>query len=369
MRIVHVINSFEVGGMETMILALAKYQQSQGHEVSVIAIFGRNELFQVAQSMGFSPQSAMKRPGSDFVSTIRILRRYFKAKRAEVVHSHNLVPHYFAAIACLGLRATLLNTRHDMGQHYSSKQGDFLYRFAMKRADYGVAVCEAARVEFVKKNAISESKSRTVVNGIDLSNYADKTPQHKSQLLESLGVSGDVVVFGNVGRVNPVKDHRTMLTAFERCLNVGLNAILVIVGNGPAFDSVRQAVTELGIEDSVFFLGQRSDIPEVLKGFDVFLQSSLTEGYSLALVEASISGLPIIATNVGGNAEIITDGENGCLVAARDVDAYAGAMKVLGESEALRQLYGKNASRWARANGSVHTMYDRYLKLYTEQRA
>jgi glycosyltransferase involved in cell wall biosynthesis len=369
MRIVHVINSFEVGGMETMILALAKYQQSQGHDVSVIGIFGKNELYKVAQSMGLDPKSAMKRPGADFVSTIRILRRYFREKRAEVVHSHNLVPHYFAAAACLGLSATLLNTRHDMGQHYSSKQGDFLYRLAMKRSAYGVAVCEAARIEFVAKNAIPPSKSRTVVNGIDLSNYADRTPQNKAQLLDSLGVQGDKVVFGNVGRVNPVKDHGTMLNAFQRCLKSGLNAILVIAGNGPAFAAVQQAVTELKMENHVFFLGQRSDIPEVLKGFDVFLQSSLTEGYSLALVEAAISALPIIATNVGGNAEIITDGENGCLVAAKDVDAYASAIKALGESEAMRQRYGKNASIWALANGSVQTMYERYLNLYSEKHA
>jgi glycosyltransferase involved in cell wall biosynthesis len=369
MRIVHIINSFEVGGMETMILALAKYQQSQGHEVSVVAIFGRNELYQVAESMGLSPKSAMKRPGADFISTIRTVRRYIKDRRAQIVHSHNLVPHYFAAAACLGMTVTLLNTRHDMGHHYSSKQGDLLYKLAMKRSSFGVAVCEAARVEFVSKGAIPNSKSRTVVNGIDLSNYGTRSKQFKSKLLESLGVKGEKIVFGNVGRVNPVKDHATMLTAFRRCLDQGLNAILVIAGDGPAFAKVKQTVTELNIEDSVFFLGQRSDVPEVLQGFDVFLQSSLTEGYSLALVEAATCGLPIIATNVGGNSEIISDGENGRLVTAQDIDAYAQALVVLGKSEQLRQEYGNNASLWAQANGSVQTMYERYLKLYTGKHA
>jgi glycosyltransferase involved in cell wall biosynthesis len=369
MRIVHVINSFEVGGMETMILALAKYQQSQGHEVSVIAIFGRNELYQVAESMGLSPQSAMKRPGADFLSTIRIVRRHLKDRRAQVVHSHNLVPHYFAAAACFGLKVALLNTRHDMGQHYSSKQGDFLYRLAMKRSTFGVAVCEAARIEFVDKGAIPDAKSRTVVNGIDLSNYSNKSEHAKLKLLDSLGVKTEKLVFGNVGRVNPVKDHGTMLAAFQRCLEQGLNAILVIAGNGPAFAKVQQSVIELKIEDKVFFLGQRSDVPEVLKGFDVFLQSSLTEGYSLALVEAAACGLPIIATNVGGNAEIISDGENGCLVAAKDVEAYAAAIQTLGHSEKMRQEYGNCALLWAQANGSVQTMYERYLKLYTEKQA
>jgi glycosyltransferase involved in cell wall biosynthesis len=369
MRIVHVINSFEVGGMETMILALAKYQQSQGHEVSVVAIFGRNELYQVAESMGLSPKSAMKRQGSDFLSTVLFLRRFFRDQSAEVVHSHNLVPHYFAAAACLGLSAQLLNTRHDMGQHYSSKQGDFLYRLAMRRSAYGVAVCEAARLEFVSKGAFPQGKSRTIVNGIDLAKYAPKSAASKRQLLTGLGVKGDRVVYGNVGRVNPVKDHSTMLSAFHECLKGGLKAILVIAGNGPAFDSVKNKVHELGIAQEVFFLGQRSDIPEVLKGFDIFLQSSLTEGYSLALVEAAICGLPIIATNVGGNAEIIVDGENGRLVASKDVSMYSKAMKDLGESEQMRNRYGDSAYRWAQANGSVQTMYERYLTLYMEKRA
>jgi glycosyltransferase involved in cell wall biosynthesis len=364
MNIVHVINSFEVGGMETMILALAKYQQSQGHDVSVIGIFGRNELYPIAESMGLSPKSAMKRQGADFLSTVRILRRYFQDKSADVVHSHNLVPHYFAAAACLGLSAQLLNTRHDMGHHYSSKQGDFLYRLAMKRSAFGVAVCEAARLEFVSKDAIPKAKSRTIVNGIDLSNYGLRSTANKRQLLDSLGVQGDKVVFGNVGRVNPVKDHTTMLKAFHECLKGGLNAILVVAGHGPAFDSVKSAVNDLEISKDVFFLGQRSDIPEVLKGFDVFLQSSLTEGYSLALVEAAISGLPIIATRVGGNAEIIKDGDNGRLVSAKDVEAFSLAMKDLGASEQMRNRYGEGAYHWAKENGSVQTMYERYLHLY-----
>jgi glycosyltransferase involved in cell wall biosynthesis len=348
-----------------MILALAKYQQTQGHHVSIIGMYGREGLFEEAESMGLAPETAMKRIGADFFSTIRILRNHIQSKRADVVHSHHLVPHYFAAAACIGLDATLVNTRHDMGQHYSSKKGDLLYKLAMKRSAYGVAVCEAARVKFVERAAIPEHKSRTIVNGIDLSNYAERTEQSKSQLLGTLGVGQGKIVFGNVGRVNHVKDHGTMLAAFRRCLQSGLDAVLLIAGDGPAFSTVQQNAAALGIQDRVFFLGQRSDIPEVLRGFDVFLQSSLTEGYSLALVEAAVTGLPIIATAVGGNAEIISHGENGCLVPAQDVDAYALAMRELGASAELRKKYGQNAASWAQENGSVQTMYERYLNLYS----
>lgn len=347
-----------------MVLALARYQQSQGHDVSIIGIYGRNELYEVAESIGLTPKSAMKRPGADLLSTVWTLRRFFQDKSADVVHSHNLVPHYLAAAACIGLSAKLVNTRHDMGHHYSSKQGDFLYKLAMKRTAFGVAVCEAARLEFVSKASIPDFKSHTIVNGIDLSNYGLRSVINKRLLLDTLDIRDEKVVFGNVGRVNPVKDHETMLRAFHECIQNGLNAILVIVGHGPALDSVKRTVNNLKITKDVFFLGQRSDISEVLKGFDVFLQSSLTEGYSLALVEAAISGLPIIATRVGGNAEIIKDGESGRLVSARDVGAFSRAMLDLGRSDETRSRYGENAHSWATENGSVQTMYERYLNLY-----
>jgi glycosyltransferase involved in cell wall biosynthesis len=170
MKIVHVLSTLELGGMETMALALAKFQQSQGHEVSVVAVYGKHELFATAHEMGLMPATLMKRPGKDFLTSIKKLRALFAIRRPDVVHTHNLVTHYLSAAACvLQNDRLLLNTRHDMGEHISSVRGDWLYRAAMKRSAFGVAVCEAARRAFVDRSIISSQKSRTIVNGIDLS--------------------------------------------------------------------------------------------------------------------------------------------------------------------------------------------------------
>jgi glycosyltransferase involved in cell wall biosynthesis len=369
MKIVHVLSTLELGGMETMALALAKFQQSQGHEVSVVAVYGKHELFATAHEMGLMPATLMKRPGKDFLTSIKKLRALFAIRRPDVVHTHNLVTHYLSAAACvLQNDRLLLNTRHDMGEHISSVRGDWLYRAAMKRSAFGVAVCEAARRAFVDRSIISSQKSRTIVNGIDLSIFRKRNEASKKSLLHSLGISGIPVVFGNVGRVNPVKDHETMLLAFADQINAGLNAVLVIAGDGPNLNNVRALIASNSLERNVFLLGRRSDVSELLQSFDVFLQSSITEGYSLALVEAASTALPILATNVGGNSEIIENGVNGYLVPSKDVRAYSLALKQLAESESIREKLGENALKWSSENGSISVMYERYLRLYKGDR-
>jgi glycosyltransferase involved in cell wall biosynthesis len=371
MKIVHVLSTLELGGMETMALALASFQQSQGHEVSVVAVYGKDELFATAQKMGLKPATLMKRPGKDFFTSIKKLRALFAERTPDVVHTHNLVTHYLSAAACfVNGNSLLLNTRHDMGQHLKrSARGDWLYRLAMRRSAFGVAVCEAARKAFVERSIIPHQKSRTIVNGIDLSSFSRRNDISRQKLLSSLGIEGNPVVFGNVGRVNPVKDHETMLLAFAKQVSAGLNAVLVIAGDGANLNNVRNLISANNLENKVFLLGRRSDVAELLQSFDVFLQSSITEGYSLALVEAASSALPILATDVGGNSEIIQNGLNGYLVPSKDISAYSSAIKQLAESENIRHTLGANALRWSFDNGSISVMYERYLRLYKGERA
>ncbi len=114
----------------------------------------------------------------------------------------------------------------------------------------------------------------------------------------------------------------------------------------------------------MFLLGQRGDVPDLLAGMDVFVLSSRTEGYSLALVEAAAAGLPIVATDVGGNAEIVAQDVTGLLVPAGDPQALARALEALSDDPGLRARMGEAARRWALEHGSIDSMYRHYLWLY-----
>jgi glycosyltransferase involved in cell wall biosynthesis len=365
MRIMHVLDSFELGGLETMVLALAAHQKREGHDVSVVAITGKHELFAQAESLELRPHTLLKRSGHDFFKTTLSLRAVIKKRNIEVIHSHNVVPHYFSAFSLFDNRTiALLNTRHDLGELFAPNKGDYLYRLAMRRSQFGIAVCDTGRQTFIRKNAFIAEKSRTVVNGINLENFKERNPLAKKHLLQTLNLFGDPLVFGTIGMLRPVKDHRTMLSAFARFKVPGKNAVLVIVGDGVMMEDCKKITIQLAIEDSVFFLGKRSDTQEILQGFDVFLQSSITEGYSLALVEAAAAGLPLIATNVGGNADIVRENINGLTVQAGDVIGYSEALELLWQSTERRETFGANARAWALQNGSIDTMYQKYLDLY-----
>jgi glycosyltransferase involved in cell wall biosynthesis len=366
-RIVHVLTSLELGGMETMVLNLADYQKSKGHTVSIVTIYRMGGLSERAQAKGIDVFCVEKRDGKDVWSAIAGLRSLFKKQGAQIVHTHNLVPHYLAAAACVGLKScSLINTRHDMGEHLTSRRGDVLYRLAMLRTSFWVAVCKAAARQFVDRNLIPAKKSEVIVNGIELAAFKSRSKDRKTLLLSELGVAGSPLVFGSIGRLNKVKNLPMMLAAFDCCVRERPDSILVIAGDGPTLAESRAAVLASSFKSKVFFLGSRADVPNLLQGFDVFLQSSLTEGYSLALVEACACALPIVATSVGGNAEIIHTGVRGQLVAVNDIKGFASAMTRFAGDENLRHAIGTAAQRWALEFGSIATMYERYFELYEQ---
>lgn len=377
MRIAHVVETLQVGGAEQMVVALARLQRERGHEVSIACLFGEGPLAARAREAGIEVTDCGKRAGLDLAAAMR-LRRWLRARRPEVLHTHNPVPHYYAVAAGAGLGIrTVLNTRHGMGASGDVGRRERLYRWAMRSSDFGVAVCRAARERFVAQGVIPAEKAVTVPNGIDLARAKPRSAEARARLLQSLGVAGDPFVFGSVGRLNALKDQVTMLRAFAQVLrefeehagSPSRGAILVIAGEGEQRPALEREIAALALESRAFLLGQRDDVPEVLASMDAFVLSSRTEGYSLALVEAAAAGLPIVATDVGGNAEIVEEGVTGRLVPPGDPQALARAMSALAGSEAELARMRAAGRGWALEHGSLDAMYQEYLRLYRRGRA
>jgi glycosyltransferase involved in cell wall biosynthesis len=285
-----------------------------------------------------------------------------------VLHTHNPIPHYYGVLAAIGLGVgCILNTRHGMGMFPFSWKRELLYRLAMFGSDYGVAVCRAAQVNFRQKGIIPAGKGRCIPNGIELDSFAQRTSTAKNQLLANLGRAGVPLVFGIVGRLNAAKDHACLLQAMASLVKQHKDVHLVIVGDGECRSELEDKTASLGLAQVVTFLGRRGDVSHLLMAFDVFVLSSRTEGYSLALVEAAATALPIVATNVGGNGEIVTDGVTGLLVPKEDPRALCDAMLRLACDEPLRVKMGLAAQEWAQRVGSLDAMAKAYERLYSRQ--
>jgi glycosyltransferase involved in cell wall biosynthesis len=191
----------------------------------------------------------------------------------------------------------------------------------------------------------------------------------RQSLRQQLGVAATTRVIGTVGRLNWAKDQAGLIRAFRLLRERQPDAVLVLIGDGELRGALQQTAHDEGVADSVHFLGDRNDVRELLQGLDLFVLSSVSEGYSMALLEACAVALPIVATDVGGNGEIVRDGETGRLVPASDAAALAAGMLALLERPAQAAAMAQAARAWVETHGSLETMAARYADLYRIDRA
>lgn len=364
MKISHVVENLERGGLERMVIDLALAQRAAGHEVRVACLFQRGALAGELEAQGIAVAACGKRTGLDLRALAR-LRRWLRAGRGGVLHTHNATAHYHAVLAACGLRfARVLNTRHGMG--LPASRGVRLYRWSLVRTDVVATVCQAARATAVANGLRPAGGVVAMPNGIRVAAFAPASADAHRALAALLGFAPGARMAGIVGRLNAVKDHAGLLQAFARVSAVLPDAALVVVGDGPLRAELEALAARLGIAPRVRFLGDRSDVHRLLPGLDAFVLSSRSEGYSMALLEASAAGLPIVATDVGGNGEIVAHGRTGLLVPAGDPAALAGALQAVLADPAAARAMGQAGREWALREATLEAMAARYERLYRD---
>lgn len=365
MNIVHVVENLAIGGLEHMVISLSHWQRSCGHLVRIVCLFEAGALAATAQALGIEVVVLNKMRGFDLGAVLR-MRSAVRTFRADVVHTHNAMTHYYAALACIGSgTGRLINTRHGMGPNNARARLNRLYRTSLMRTHAVVSVCEAVKSHFVQAGIVPPGKAYVIPNGVDIERLPARHPAARAALLSKLGVpSSQDVLIGIVGRLNAVKDHGTLIKAFASLRASGRQARLIVIGDGPTRSSLEALAKSLSVSRHVHCLGMRSDVERLLPALDIFALSSLSEGYSLALVEAAASALPIVATAVGGNADIVAEGSNGMLVPPSDPERLCEALAKLVDDPALRTSMGEAGRRWALEHGSIESMGAAYMALY-----
>lgn len=364
MNITHFVETLDRGGLERMVLELVKYQHRQGHSCQVVCLYSSGSLAHELDELGIAVKVCGKRQGLDLTALARA-RRMVSTHATEVLHTHNAVAHYQAVLATCGLpMRQVINTRHGMGVNRRARRREWLYRRALVRTDTVVTVCEAARNDAIKRGIIPPSKACVVPNGIRVEAFETASPLTRGRVAHLLDLPEETRIIGTVGRLNWTKDQLGLIRAFKLVHEHDAHTALVLIGDGELRASLQQSARDEGVADCVHFLGDRSDVRELLQGLDMFVLSSLSEGYSMALLEASAVALPIVATNVGGNGEIVRNGVTGRLVPAEDPVALAGAMLALLRNPQYALALGLAARAWVERYGSLEEMAMRYAQLY-----
>lgn len=364
MNITHVVENLNRGGLERMVLELVKLQHRQGHRCQVVCLFERGARAHELDELGIPVHACGKRRGLDLRALARA-RWMVRSHATDVLHTHNAVAHYQAVLATCGLGVRrVINTRHGMGSNRRSGRREWLYRRALARTDAVVTVCQAACRDAIRRGIVPAAMAKVVPNGIRVESFPTANAAMRERLLRILQMPVQTWVIGNVGRLNWAKNQAGLIRAFRQVHEERPDTVLVLIGDGELRTELQQCAITEGVADSVRFLGDRNDVPELLQGLDQFVLSSLSEGYSMALLEACAVALPIVATAVGGNGEIVHDGSSGRLVPAGDPAALANAMLDLLRNPERALALGRAARTWVEHHGSLEAMASHYASLY-----
>lgn len=364
-RILHVVVSLGGGGLERMVVDLAREQVTGGAQVAIACLFPGGRLEASAREAGIEVHDLRKRRGPDPAAVWR-LAALCRRLRIQVVHTHNAMPAYYAAATrLLGLKVPLVNSHHNAGTLRPERIKTFFFAWA-SRAHASVAFVSRESMErLCALGEVRREQACVVVNGIRVADYVGATTASRADARKALGLPADRVLVGTVGRLVDVKDQAALIDAVLALAAEGLPVALALVGDGPLRAALEARALAHPQGKLVSFLGERSDVAKLLPSFDVFALPSLSEGYSIALVEASAAGLPIVASEVGGNPEIVQDGVTGTLVPPSTPARLRQALRELVEDSPRRARYGAAAAAWAREHGDVAAMSRVYDGLYS----
>lgn len=361
--ICHVLHSMSVGGAEILARAYAK-QVSGWLRVVFACLDECGQLGEQLRDEGYTVEVLNRSPGFDMACVAR-LSRFLRQQRVELVHAHQYGPFLYSGLSRFAAgRVPILFMEHGRDfPDYPRPKRKVANRFLLSKKDHVVAVGDCVRDALVEHEGIRRDRVEVIYNGIDLAQY-DPTVTERESVRQELGLSSDELIVMQVGRLNRLKDHITSVRAMAQLSKDHPRVRLVLVGDGEERSSIENTIDELNLHERVVLLGTRHDVPRLLQAADIFMLSSITEGIPLTLIEAMATGLPCVATRVGGNGEVIVDGETGLLATASDPSDLAAKLRVLVTDPRRRKSMGEEGHRIAESKFDAQQMHRRYEEIY-----
>ena len=366
--IAHVLYSFDVGGLENGVVNLINHMPPERFRHAVIALAQcAPDFCQRVQRADVEFISLHKPPGHG----IKLYPRFYRLcrqLRPAIVHTRNLAALEFAVPAALADVPARVHGEHGWD---SSDPGGTQRKYQLLRRAYSpfvnryVALSGQIESYLTERVGIAASRVERICNGVDTLRFLPASA--RQAVAGSPFDDPDTVIVGTVGRLQTVKDQLNLVRAMAIARaqgEAGAQLRLLIAGDGPQRAEVEAEIAASGIGDITWLAGARSDVPEVMRALDIFALPSQAEGISNTILEAMASGLPVVATEVGGNAELVAAGETGALVPAQDPHAMAQALLRYTADAALRQSHGTAGRQRVERSFSIDNMVERYTRLY-----
>lgn len=371
--VAHIIYALGTGGLENGLVNIINRCPPSRYRHAIICLSDAQQFASRLNAPDVEVIELQKRPGHDLRMYWRLWRQ-LRRLRPAVVHTRNLAALETQALGLLMPGCKRVHGEHGRDMHDldgSNRKYQWLRRVLSPLIHRFIAVSRDLSRWLVETVRIPEDKVTQIYNGVDTQRFAREAGEPCSpptDMPEGFQRGEDKVVLGTVGRLAAVKDQQLLLLALHRLVSerpeLHARLRLVIVGDGPEHAALNEQIDRLSLGGLVWLAGDREDIPGLLRSMDVFVLPSLGEGISNTLLEAMATGLPAIASSVGGNPELVQDGTTGLLFPAGDADALTRAFATLIDNPSRRHTMGRAAENHIRQTFDWQRTVESYLSLY-----
>ncbi len=360
-RILHIVLSMETGGLENGIVNIINYSNNDKFEMDILCLRAGGELI----SRITNPSSHVYFDDNDSHSLFNAIKKVYlhcQQYDYDIIHSHGYTTMLAAYVGgTLAKSPCIINGEHGT-LYFSSLKKRLLQKFLFKKMRINLTVSESLKEQICQVFSTSSKYFKTIINGVDIDKF---TPTAiNNDLASELKISPNTVVVGAVGRLVKVKNYDSLLRAMKLVLQNNTKALLIIAGDGPEREKLENLTRQLNIENDVIFLGRKDNIHELMNMFNIFVLPSYYEGLSNTLLEAMACGVPVVASDVGGNKELVNTGSTGYLYPSNDSELLAdNLLSLIGDIRKRRQ-FGKNARHDIEKNYSIQRMVNNYEETY-----
>ena len=360
-NLMHAALDMDIGGLQRLIAETTMVMDRERFHIEVVCYDRLGCFADYLKENGIEVTLLQKKPHSANLLYPITLAKFLRRKKVDILHMHPGAFVYGCLAGALVRTPALVYTEHgravveDPVRLVEDRISGFF-------VDQMIAVSRDLETYLAEVVHLPAKKICTVINGINTSKFGRK-PRHP-QLVEEFNLPDSRKIIGTVGRLDDVKDQLTMIKAFQRVNEKIPDSVLFLVGDGPRRTDLTGYIERNRLVDKVIITGRRTDVPDMLNLFDLFVLSSLSEGTSVSLLEAMASGVPPVVTRVGGNPDIVEHGVNGLLVEPRDIESLAGAMLEILTDRGEYEKFSRAAMDKVKKDFSIERMVATYTEIY-----
>ena len=367
--VAHIIQRLAIGGLENGLVNLVNHMPEDRYRHVIVCLAASTDYAERIKKQNVPVIVLHQRIGHDFSVHWRLLK-LLTSLRPDIVHTRNLSGLEFQAIAALaGVRGRVhgehgrdmfdLDGRNLKYKLFRKAIRPFVHRYTAVSNDLARWLLDGV--------GIKSDRVTQIYNGVDSDKFRPRLSK-RDRMGPSGWLAANSFVVGTVGRMQTVKDQVTLVRAFLHLIQTHPEARdrlrLIMIGDGPLRDDSQKLLQAASAETLAWLPGERTDIPEVMRAMDLFVLPSIAEGISNTILEAMASGLPVIATNVGGNPELVREGQTGTLVPVSDHVAMANAIQGYLCNSGRVGEHGRAARARIERLFNIDAMIKDYLNLY-----